>query len=157
MRMKPDSAGPPVAVVQPEGWPRPSGYANGVVVPAGHALVFVAGQVAWDAQQRVVPGGFAAQFEQALANCVTVVQAAGGAASDIVRLTVYAVDRQAYLDDLPGVGQAWRRVMGRHYPAMALVQVAGLVEEGAVVEIEATAALAPGGQRSAAAGDEGDR
>lgn len=140
--MKTSSGTPGITVVQPDGWPRPKGYSNGVRVPAGRDLLFVAGQVAWDEHQTIVPGTFACQFEQALANCLAVVRAAGGDSGDVVRLTIYARDRQAYLDDLPGVGAAWKRLMGKHFPAMALVEVAGLVEPGAQVEIEATAALA---------------
>lgn len=130
--------------LQPPGWPRPRGYANGVAVPAGHEFVFVAGMVGWDAGERVVPGGFVAQFEQALRNVVAVVACAGGGPEHVVRMTIYVTDRSAYLGALPAVGEAWRRVMGRNFPAMALLQVAGLVEDGALVEIEATAALPPG-------------
>lgn len=132
-----------VEVVQPAGWPRPKGYANGMRVPAGWDLLLVAGQIGWDAKEQLVGAGFAEQFEQALANCVEVVRAAGGGPEHIVRLTCYATDREAYLAALPGVGEAWRRVMGRHFPCMALVQVAALVEAGALIEIEATAALPP--------------
>jgi enamine deaminase RidA (YjgF/YER057c/UK114 family) len=131
-----------VRAIQPEGWPRPSGYANGILVPAGRDLLFVAGQIGWDENQRVVSDDFVAQFEQALINCLAVVRAAGGGPEDVVRLTIYVTDKSSYLDRLRDVGQAWKAVMGRHYPAMALVVVAGLVEEGARVEIEATAALA---------------
>ena len=127
--------------VQPEGWPRPRGYSNGIVVPAGHDLLFTAGMVGWDEQERIVPGGFAAQFEQVLRNILAVVRAAGGGPEHIVRMTAYVVDKSEYLDALVPVGEAWRRVIGRQFPAMALVQVAGLVEEGARVEIEAVAAL----------------
>ncbi len=131
----------PFPRLQPEGWPRPRGYANGVLVPPGHALVFTAGMVGWDAQEHIVPGGFAAQFEQALANVLAVVRAAGGGPEHVVRLTAYVVDRRAYLGSLAELGGVWKRVMGRSYPAMALVQVAGLVEDGALVEIEGTAAV----------------
>lgn len=131
-----------VRAIQPEGWPRPSGYANGILVPAGRDLLFVAGQIGWDEQGRVVSDDFVAQFAQALGNCVAVVRAAGGGPEDIVRLTIYVTDKSSYLDRLRDVGQAWKTVMGRHFPAMALVEVAGLIEQGARVEIEATAALA---------------
>jgi enamine deaminase RidA (YjgF/YER057c/UK114 family) len=135
--------------LQPAGWPRPKGYANGLRVPAGCDLVFVAGQIGWDAREQLVAAEFAPQFEQALRNCVAVVAAAGGGPADIVRLTVYCVDVEEYRAALEAVGQAWRAVMGRHFPCMALVQVAGLLEPGARVEIEATAALVParGGER----------
>lgn len=128
--------------LQPDGWARPRGYANGIAVDGAARLVFVAGQIAWDAEQRLVGrGDFAAQFRQALANVVAVVRAGGGEPSHLVRLTVYVTDKRAYLAALPDVGAAWRDVMGRHYPAMALVQVADLLEDGAMVEIEGTAAL----------------
>jgi len=130
--------------VQPAGWPRPKGYANGLRVPAGSDLVFVAGQIGWDAHERLVAPDFAAQFEQALRNCVAVVAAAGGQASDVVRMTVYCVDVDEYRAAREAVGRAWRAVMGQHFPCMALLQVAGLLEPGARVEIEATAALASG-------------
>lgn len=132
-------------VVLPPGWPRPSGYSNGLRVPAGHELLFVSGQVGWDASGRLVSPEFAPQFEQALRNCVAVVEAAGGTARDVVRLTLYCRDRHEYKSRLREVGEAYRRVMGGHFPTMSLVEVAGLVEDGAKVEIEATAALAPAG------------
>jgi len=130
-------------IVDPESLGAPKGYSNGVLAPAGSRILCVAGQVGWDGEQRVVPGGFAAQFERALANVLAVVAEAGGDAGSILRLTIYVTDKQSYLDSLAAVGEAYRRLMGRHYPAMALLEVAGLLEEGAVVEIEATAALAP--------------
>lgn len=131
-------------VVLPAGWPRPSGYSQALRVPAGRDLVFVAGQVGWDARGRFASPEFVPQFEQALRNCVAIVEAAGGRVADIVRLTMFCTDRQDYLGRLPEVGEAYRRVMGRHYPAMSLVQVAALVEPGARIEIEATAAVPPG-------------
>jgi len=130
-------------IVNPQALGAPKGYSNGVLAPAGSRILCVAGQVGWDAEQKIVPGGFAAQFERALANVLAVVAEAGGDAGAILRLTIYVTDKQSYLDSLAAVGEAYRRLMGRHYPAMALVEVAGLLEEGAVVEIEATAALAP--------------
>lgn len=129
-------------VVQPDGWPRPRGYSNGVVVEGATRLLFVAGQIAWGADETLVGrGDFARQFDQALGNVAAVVRAAGGRPDAIVRLTIYVTDKRAYLDALAGVGEAYRRHLGRHYPAMALVQVADLLEDGALVEIEATAAL----------------
>jgi enamine deaminase RidA (YjgF/YER057c/UK114 family) len=132
--------------VQPESWPRPKGYANGWIVPAGHDLLFVAGQVGWNADEQIESDDFVDQFEQALRNCVAVVEAAGGAAADIVRLTMFCVDTQVYTDRIKDVGAAYRRVMGRHYPTMSLLKVAGLLECGAQIEIEATAALRPAGE-----------
>ena len=135
--------------VEPEGWKAPRGYANGVVVEAGARLVFVAGQIAWDAEQRLVGAGdLAAQFAQALRNVVSVVEAAGGRAEDLVRMTVYVTDKRAYLAATRAVGAAWRETVGRTYPAMALVQVADLLEDGALVEIEAVAALGGAGGSS---------
>jgi enamine deaminase RidA (YjgF/YER057c/UK114 family) len=130
--------------VDPESLGAPRGYSNGVLAPAGSRLLFVAGQVGWDGEQRMVAGGFAAQFERALANVLEVVRAAGGAPEHLVRLTLYVVDKQAYLAATKPVGEAYRRAMGRHYPAMALLVVKDLLESGALVEIEATAALPPG-------------
>lgn len=122
---------------------RGRGYSNGILAPAGARLLLVAGQVGWDRERRMVEGGFAAQFERALANVVEVVRAAGGAPEHLARVTIYVVDRNEYSAMLSAVGAAWRRVVGSHYPAMALVEVAGLLEPGARVEIEATAALPP--------------
>ena len=119
----------------------PKGYSNGALVPAGADLLFVAGQIGWDGDQRLVSDDFVAQFQQALSNVAAVVAAAGGAPEHIVRLTIYVTDKQEYLADLRGVGAAYREVIGRHFPAMALVQVADLLEAGAKVEIEATAAI----------------
>lgn len=129
--------------INPEELGAPRGYSNGILAPAGGRLLFVAGQIGWDRAQRLVEGGFVAQFAQALANVATVVRAAGGAPTDITRLTVYVTDKQEYREHLKAVGEAYRAVIGRHYPAMALVEVAGLLEPGARVEIEATAVLAP--------------
>lgn len=128
--------------IQPEGWAVPRGYSNGMLAPAGSRLLFVGGQIAWDADQKIVaPGDFAGQFRQALANVVAVVRAAGGLPEHLVRLTIYVTSRADYLASLKQLGPAYRELMGKHYPAMACVQVAGLVEEGALVEIEGTAAL----------------
>lgn len=129
-------------VVLPEGWKRPRGYSNGLRVSAGRDLLFVSGQVAWDESGRLIDSGFVGQFERALRNCVTVVEAAGGRAADIVRLTMFCRDRHDYLSHLSEVGLAYRRIMGSHYPSMSLVEVAALLEDGARIEIEATAALA---------------
>ena len=131
-----------LSTVQPDGWKAPRGYANGVVVAGASKLCFVAGQIAWDAEQRLVGrGDFSAQFRQALANAVAVVRAAGGAPESVVRLTIYVTDKRLYQERLKEVGAAYREILGRHYPAMALVQVADLLEDGALVEIEATAAF----------------
>ena len=123
---------------EPEGWPKPSGYAN--AVSAEGRAVYVAGQVGWDpATQQIVPGGFAAQVRQALQNVVAALGAAGARPDQITRLTWYITDRDAYLNERKQIGAAYRDVIGRHFPAMSVVVVAGLIEAGAVVEIEATA------------------
>lgn len=131
-----------ISYIHPEGWKAASGYSNGVLIPAGWRTLYVAGQVAWDADQAIVGGSdFAAQFDQALANVVSIVEAAGGKPEHIARMTIYVTDKAAYLASTKSLGPIWRDRMGRSYPAMALVQVAGLVEEGAMLEIEATAAF----------------
>lgn len=136
-----DDEGVRLTTVEPDGWAKPKGYANGVLVRGAQELVFVAGQIAWDAQQRLVGAGdFAAQFRQALANVAAVVRAAGAEPRHLVRLTIYVTDKRLYAASLREVGAAYREVLGRHFPAMALVQVADLLEDGALVEIEATAA-----------------
>ena len=123
--------------VQPDGWKAPRGYANAVVVAGAARLCFFAGQIAWDAEQRLIGrGDFVAQFRRALANVVEVGRAAGGAPESVVRLTIYVTDKRLYQERLKEVGAAYREVLGRHYPAMALVQVADLLEDGALVEIE---------------------
>jgi enamine deaminase RidA (YjgF/YER057c/UK114 family) len=145
MRMETDATGPlgSLEIVLPAGWARPSGYAQAVRVPGGRELVFLAGPVGWDENEQLVSAEFPAQFERALANCVAIVEAAGGGARDIVRLTMYCSDRETYLRSRREVGEAYRRVMGAHYPAMSLVEVAALMEAGALIEIEATAAVPP--------------
>jgi enamine deaminase RidA (YjgF/YER057c/UK114 family) len=127
--------------VEPAGFPPPRGYSHGVLAPAGGRLLFVAGQIGWDAEGKLVGDSFVAQFGRALANVAAVVRAAGGAPEHLARLTVYVTDRREYLADLAAVGEAYRAVMGRHYPAMALLEVSGLLEPGAKVEIEGTAVL----------------
>ena len=128
--------------IQPAGWAQPKGYSNGVHVREAQSLLFVAGQVSWNAEQKLVgQGDFAAQFAQSLRNVVAVVKTAGGWPEHIVRMTVYVTDKGLYLASTKEIGVAWRETLGKHYPAMALVQVADLLEPGALVEIEATAAL----------------
>jgi enamine deaminase RidA (YjgF/YER057c/UK114 family) len=129
-----------MGAILPPGWPRPKGYSNGYQV--GNVL-FVAGQVAWDSREQIVGrDDFAVQFRQALGNVRAVLDAAGVAPERVGRVTVYVTDKDAYVAALPAVGAAWREHMGRHYPAMSLVQVAALLEDGAMVEIEATAVVA---------------
>jgi enamine deaminase RidA (YjgF/YER057c/UK114 family) len=130
--------------IQPEGWAPPKGYANGML--ATGTSLHVAGQVGWNAAQVFETGDFVGQMEQALRNVVTVVEAAGGAANDIVRLVWYVLDKREYLTRRKEVGAAYRRVMGRHFPAMTLIVVSGLVEADALLEIEATAVLNAGAE-----------
>lgn len=128
--------------VEPAGWKAPKGYANGVAVTGASKLVFVAGQIAWNADQQLVGGDdMAAQFRQVLENIVAVVKAAGGEPQHIVRMTCYVTDKRRYLAATREIGAHWRAVLGKHFPAMALVEVAGLLEPGALIEIEATAAI----------------
>lgn len=134
---------PRPAPINPESLGAPRGFSHGILAPAGSRLLFVAGQVGWDGEQRIAPGGFAAQFERALDNIRIVVETAGGRVDEICRLTIYVTDRRLYENDLPAVGAAYRRVIGRHFPAMALVEVTALLEPEALVEIEATAAISP--------------
>jgi enamine deaminase RidA (YjgF/YER057c/UK114 family) len=128
-------------VVQPSGWPTPVGYANGVLADAGGRLLFVAGQVGWDAQGHFQTDDFVEQVRQALRNVVAVLRAAGAGPEHVARLTWYVTDKAAYRASLRDVGRAYREVMGRHYPAMALVEVKALLEDRAKVEIEATAVV----------------
>ena len=124
-------------VIQPEGWAAAKGYANGMLTPDG--VLHIAGQIGWDADQRFVASDFVGQMRQALQNVVSVVEAAGGTASDVVRLTWFVTDKAEYLARQAEVGAAYREVFGRHFPAMSMLVVAGLVEDEALVEIEATA------------------
>ena len=126
-------------ILQPPGWARPRGYANGVV--ADGRQVYVAGQIGWDAGQRFVGDGFAAQVRQALANVVAVLACAGAKPEHIVRMTWYVTSRDEYNDSLAEIGAAYRELIGRNYPAMSVVVVAGLLEPRAKVEIEATAVI----------------
>lgn len=128
-----------VKTIQPEGWPRPSGYANAVV--AEGRMVFVAGQVGWDSSGTFASDDFVAQAHQALTNVAVLLQAAGAAPEHLVRMTWYVTDKREYLTRLRELGEVYRQVLGRNYPAMTAIEVAGLVEEGAKVEIECTAVL----------------
>jgi enamine deaminase RidA (YjgF/YER057c/UK114 family) len=127
-----------IQVLQPAGWPRPKGYANGMV--AEGRLVFVAGQVGWDEQQHFAVG-LAAQVRQALQNIVAVLQEADAGPEHVVRLTWYVTSRDEYYAELPEIGKAYREVMGKNFPVMSVVQVVALMEAEAKVEIEATAVV----------------
>jgi len=139
-RPQPWNDGLPIPI-NPEELGAPKGYSNGLLFRAGRTL-FVAGQVAWDEQQKIVGGSdFVAQFHRALSNVVAVVRGAGGTPDAIGRLRIYVADREQYTARLKEIGRAYRSIMGRHFPAMALVEVRRLLEEGALVEIEAEAIL----------------
>lgn len=129
--------------INPESLGRPRGYSNGVLAPAGARLLFVAGQIAWDEEQRIVSDDFVEQFDRALANVLTVVAEAGGTPESIARLVVYVTDKQEYAACTREVGERWRARMGRHFPATALVEVKALLEDRAKVEIEGTAVISP--------------
>ena len=120
-------------------WARARGYANGI--EARGRTIFLAGQIGWDKDQQMVAKDFAAQFEQALRNIVAVLAEAGAGPEHVVRLTWFITDKRAYLDDARRVGEIYRSVMGRNFPAMSVVQVAALIEDDALVEIEATAVV----------------
>ena len=126
-------------IINPRGWPRPRGYSNGIKCEG--EMVFIAGQIGWDETETIVSDDFAEQFRQALANVIAVLETAGGSAEHIVRLTGYVTSREEYLDAGKAIGEAWKEIMGRNYPVMSFVIVAGLIEERAKVELEATAVL----------------
>ena len=123
--------------LQPEGWARPRGYANGIA--ASGRMVFVSGMVGWDADGVFRTDDFAGQVRQALANIVAVLHEGGARPEHIVRMTWYVLDKKEYVAAYPEIGAAYRDLIGRHFPAMSAVQVAGLVEDRAKVEIEVTA------------------
>ena len=125
--------------LQPPGWAEPRGYANGIA--ARGQRVFVAGQVGWNAKQQFESSDFVAQAAQALAKVAAVLKEGGASPAHVVRMTWSVLDKREYLASLPALAKAYRAVMGRHYPAMTAVEVSGLVEEGARVEIEVTAVV----------------
>lgn len=126
-------------VIQPEGWEKARGYSNGIV--ASGKTLYIGGQIGWNAQQVFESDDFIGQMEQALRNIVDVLETAGGKVTDLVRLTWYVVDKSEYVARQREVGEAYRRVLGKHFPAMTMVVVSALVEDAALVEIEATAVL----------------
>ena len=133
-------------VLLPEGWSPPVGYANGIVADPGR-LVFIAGQVGWNAAQRFESEELAAQFEQALLNVLEVLRQAGGEARHICRITAFCCDKPAYLAARRELGAIWRRHMGDHYPAMSMIFVADLLESPGKIELEATAVVASNADR----------
>jgi enamine deaminase RidA (YjgF/YER057c/UK114 family) len=126
----------------PAGWAPPVGYANGIEAPAGR-LVFVAGQVGWNAAQKFESEDVAPQFAQALKNILAVLAEAGGGPEHICRITAYCCDKPAYLAARPQLGRIWRELMGRHYPAMSMIFVADLLDSPGKIELEATAVIPP--------------
>ncbi len=126
-------------IVQPDGWAVAKGYANGVL--ADNGVLYIGGQIGWNADKVFESHDFIGQMRQALLNVRVIVEAAGGGVADITRLTWYITDKREYLACQREVGEVYREVMGRHFPAMAMVVVAGLIEDDALVEIEATAVL----------------
>ena len=130
---------PGLTVLQPAGWTRPRGYSNGIA--AAGRQVFVAGQIGWDEQCRLVSAEFAEQARQALRNVVAVLKEAGAGPQHIARMTWYVTDKREYLAAAKAIGQAYREIVGAHYPAMTAIEVSALIEDGAKVEIEATAVV----------------
>ena len=127
-------------VLLPPGWAPPIGYANGIAATPGR-VVFIAGQVGWDAQQRFHSEDVAPQFEQALKNVLEVLAQAGGRAEHICRITAFCCDKPAYLAARPELGKIWRRLMGKHFPAMSMIFVSDLLDNPGKIELEATAVL----------------
>ena len=127
-------------ILLPLGWSPPVGYANGIAVPTGR-IVFVAGQVGWDEKQQFHSDKLIPQFEQALKNVLAVLARAGGGPNHICRMTAYCIDKPAYLLARPELGRIWRKLMGRHFPAMSMIFVADLLDHPAKIELEATAVL----------------
>jgi enamine deaminase RidA (YjgF/YER057c/UK114 family) len=130
-------------ILQPPEWAKPKGYANGIAVKGG-TTVFIAGQIAFNSKNIFEEKTFSGQFRQTLKNTLAVLAEAGGRPEHIVRMTWYVIDKQEYLGAMKEVGAAWRELMGRHYPAMAVVQVGGLMEDEAKLEIETTAVVPDG-------------
>jgi enamine deaminase RidA (YjgF/YER057c/UK114 family) len=126
-------------ILQPESWRAPKGYANGVA--ATGRQVFIAGQIGWNAEAKLVGDDLIVQVEQALTNVVAVLAEAGGEPRHIVRMTWYLTDKAEYIARQKEIGAVYRRVIGRHFPAMSAIVVAGLIEDGAIVEIESTAVI----------------
>jgi enamine deaminase RidA (YjgF/YER057c/UK114 family) len=126
-------------IIQPDGWVQAKGYANGVLTEDG--TLYTGGQIGWDKDQVFVAKDFIGQMEQVLRNILDIVEAAGGTASDVVRLTWFVKDKKEYMAHQREVGEAYRRVFGKHFPAMSMLVVADLIEDEALVEIEATAKI----------------
>jgi enamine deaminase RidA (YjgF/YER057c/UK114 family) len=130
-----------IRLINPESLGAPRGYSNGALSNPGARILFIAGQVAWDAQQQIVGDDLVEQFDRALANVITVVAEAGGQPRMIARLIIYVTDKNEYRDRMKEIGERYRARMGKHFPAMVLVEVKGLLEDRAKIEIEGTAVL----------------
>ena len=130
-------------LIYPASLGTPRGYSNGVLTDGSGRLLFVAGQIGWDEKQTVVSDDFVAQFNRALANIVTVVTEAGGSPQQIARLVIYVTNKREYVERREEVGQSYRAHLGKHFPAMVLVEVKSLLDDKAKVEIEAVALLNP--------------
>ena len=130
-------------LINPASLGAPCGYSNGVLTDGGGRLLFVAGQIGWDEKQTIVSDDFVAQFNRALANIVTVVTDAGGSPQQIARLVIYVTNKREYVERREEVGQSYRAHLGKHFPAMVLVEVKSLLDDKAKVEIEAVALLNP--------------
>ena len=128
-------------LINPEALGAPSGYSNGLLVDGGGKLLFIAGQIAWDQDQKIVSDDFVEQFDKALANVMTVLRAAGGEPGNIVRLVIYVTNKIEYRERTTEVGERYRKHLAKHFPAMVLVQVAGLLDDRAQVEIEGMAVI----------------
>lgn len=126
-------------ILQPPGWPRPKGYSNGVV--AAGEVVYLAGMVGWDANEQLTADDLAGQARQVFSNIVTLLAEAGAGPEHLVRLTWFVTDKAEYLSSIADIGQAYREIIGRNFPPMAVVEVSGLIEAGAKLEIEATAVI----------------
>ena len=130
----------PFRVLHPQGWKPPVGYANGITAAAGQ-IVFIAGQVGWNADQRFQSDELVPQFEQALKNILSILAEAGGKPTHICRLTAFCIDKPAYLAGRRELGRIWKSLMGNHYPAMSMIFVADLLDTPAKIELEATAVI----------------
>lgn len=131
----------PFKSINPESLGAPSGYANGLLADANGKLLFIAGQIAWNEDQQIVSDDFVEQFDRALGNVMAVVNAAGAKPEHIVRLVIYVTDKWKYRERTREVGERYRKHMGKHFPAMVLVEVKGLLDDAAQVEIEGMASI----------------
>ncbi len=126
-------------ILQPQGWARPRGYANGIATDGG--LVFTAGVIGWNKDEQFESDDFVDQFRQSLMNTLAIIGEANAKPENIVRMTCFVTSRREYLDNIDGVGAAWKEIMGKVFPCMSVIEVSGLVEERAKVEIETTAVV----------------